>query len=474
MSQQNIISIDPVTRIEGHLGVKVAVEGEKKGKAQVVDAWSSGLLWRGFEHILLGRDPRDAPTITSRICGVCHAVHRLTSILALEDADSNLTPNDIPPNAIRIRNIQQGINFVYSHAAHIFVLAGPDYDLYGLVPGLSEGKNLNVYHAILKEVVLPAQRLCHEIAAIFGGKVPHHMTTVPGGVTCVPNEASIMEAQTRMNTIKNVINQYAPTVLDFLKNRRSELEDFGGGYGNFLSYGVFPDPEHPEDLKKFLLKRGVIIDGEAQSLDINKITEAVKNSWYTDDSGGNPSEEPPPKDHYGKNGAYSWVKSPRYDGNVCEAGPLARMAVSGYYPANASVYDRLMARASELVLVLNETEKWIEDLEPDSVVYVEYENPKSATGTGLWEAPRGCNGHWVNIKGGKIERYQVVSPTNWNASPRDDHVPPQLGPMEQALIGVPVTDQENPVNVYKTIRSFDPCLACSVHVIKMESENTPV
>ena len=123
--------IDPITRIEGHLGVKVAVE-----EGEVVDAWSSGLLFRGFERILLGRDPRDAPVLTSRICGVCHAVHRLTSILALEDAVNQ----SLTAEAIRIRNIEQGINFIYSHAAHIFVLAGPDYDLYGLVPNLSKGE----------------------------------------------------------------------------------------------------------------------------------------------------------------------------------------------------------------------------------------------------------------------------------------------------------------------------------------------
>ncbi len=463
-----MISIDPITRIEGHLGVKVALAENSNGEDQVVDAWSNGLLWRGFERILLGRDPRDAPIITSRICGVCHAVHRLTSILALEDA-ANVSPT---PDAIRIRNIEQGINFIYSHAAHIFVLAGPDYDLYGLVPGLSEGENLDQYYDILKGVVLPAQRLCHEIAAIFGGKVPHHMTTLPGGVTCVPNENAKEAALTRLNEIKNVINTYAPEVLGFLDDNSAELESFGVGCENFISYGVFPDPDYPEDLDKLLLKRGLIISGEAQELDINKITEEVKHSWYTDDSGGKPAEEKPPNDYYGKTDAYSWVKSPRYDGNVVETGPLARMAVSGEYQAKASLYDRLKARALELVLVMNNMEEWITDLTPDAKVYVKYENPISAIGTGLWEAPRGCNGHWVRIGDGKIERYQIVSPTNWNASPRDDQN--KLGPIEQALIGVPVTDPEKPINALKTVRSFDPCIACAVHVIKMGSKSNTV
>ena len=456
-------TIDPITRIEGHLGVKIEVKGFK-----VADAWSSGLLWRGFEHILLGRDPRDAPIITSRICGVCHAVHRLTSILALEDA-ADVAPT---PDAIRIRNIEQGINFVYSHAAHIFVLAGQDYDLYGLVPGLSEGKNVDQYYAILKEVVLPAQRLCHEIGAIFGGKTPHHMTTLPGGGTCVPTENAIDAGLARMHEIEAVINTYAPAVLDFLDAHKSELKGFGVGCGNFLSYGVFPDPDDPKNLGKFLLKRGVFIDGKPQSLDVDKITEAVKHSWYTDDSGGKPAEEIPPQAYYGKQGAYSWLKSPRYDGKVCEVGPLARMVVSGYYEPKASLYDRLKARALELVLVMENVERWITELTPGAKVYVPYENPESAMGTGLWEAPRGANGHWVKIKDKKIGHYQVVSPTNWNASPRDELG--QRGPIEQALIGTPIDDLAKPTNALKTVRSFDPCIACAVHVVTMNGKSLTV
>jgi len=461
-------TIDPVTRIEGHLRVKIEVSAGK-----VANAWSSGLLWRGFEHILLGRDPRDAPILTQRICGVCHAVHRLTSILALEDASTasgaQLTPT---PDAVRIRNIEQGINFVYSHAAHIFVLAGPDYDLYGLVPGLSEGKSLDQYYSVLKSVVLPAQRLCHEIAAIFGGKTPHHMTTLPGGVTCVPTQNAITAALNRMSTIKGTINTYAPKVLEFLEAHRSELEAFGAGCGNFLAYGVFADPDRPKDPSRLLLKRGISINGGAtQPLDVTRITEAVKYSWYTSTSGGNPAQEIPPKDFYGKRSAYSWLKAPRYNAKVFEVGPLARLAVSGRYPRKASVYDRLKARASEMLLVMENVEAWIRELSPGARVYepynvpygAPYTSPTSATGVGLWEAPRGANGHWVRIEGGKIAHYQVVAPTNWNASPRDDDG--QLGPIEQALINVPVPDPEKPINALRTVRSFDPCLACSVHVI---------
>jgi hydrogenase large subunit len=444
--------IDPVTRIEGHLKIKVDIRD-----GVVSNAWSSGLLYRGFENILAGRDPRDAPTITSRICGVCHAVHRITSVQALENA-AGLTP---PPDAVRIRNILQGINFVYSHAAHIFVLAGPDYDLYGLVPGLSAGQNTDTYNAVLKTAVLPAQRLCHEIAAVFGGRTPHHATTVPGGATCVPRSGAISLALTKLASLKSLVGSYFPAVHAYLDSQQPVLGSMGKGCGNFIAYGVFADPLDPTNPAKLLLKRGIYINGQLLPLDISQITEAVSYSWYTSNSGGVPATETAPQPRLKKRGAYSWLKSPRYNGFVCEAGPLARMAISGLYPKSASLYDRLKARVLEAELALENVEKWVRELTPGGQVYRPYANPANAFGIGLWEAPRGANGHWVSILGSKINRYQIIPPTNWNASPRDDSGQP--GPIEQAVIGTPEADAQKPANTMRIVRSFDPCLACSVH-----------
>lgn len=445
-------TIDPLTRIEGHLKIKVDIEGSR-----IADAWSGGLLFRGFETILVGRDPLDAPTITQRICGVCHAVHRLTSIQALEDA-AGVVP---PPDAVRIRNIEQGINFVYSHAAHVFMLAGPDFDLYGLVPGLSQGKNQTAYQAVLKAVVLPAQRLCHEIAAVFGGKAPHHMTTLPGGVTCPPTAGAKEAALAKLGEIKGLLGPYLPKVHAYLETNRTALEAMGAGSGNMLAYGVFSDPNDPRNASKLLLKRGVILNGRRRALDAAQITEAVTYSWYTEASGGAPASERPPQPAYGKAGAYSWIKSPRYGGAVCEVGPLARLAVSGRYRMRTSLYDRLKARLLETELILGQVEQWIRELTPGSRVYTPYVTPSQASGTALWEAPRGANGHWLRIVAGKIAHYQIVPPTNWNASPRD--AKGVRGAIEQALIGAPADSAQNPANALKIVRSFDPCIACSVH-----------
>jgi hydrogenase large subunit len=445
-------TIDPVTRLEGHLKVKIDVSGGKVNNAQ-----ASGLLFRGFETILLNRDPRDAPTISQRICGVCHCVHRLTSILALENA-AQLVP---PANAVRIRNIEQAVTFIYSHLAHIFLLAGPDYDLYGLVPGLSEGKNVDSYNQIVKTAVLPAQRLCHEIGAIFGGKTPHHMTTLPGGVTCKPTANAINLARAKLEELKGLASGTVPLVHAFLESNRAELESYGRGYGNMIAFGAFAAPLDPTNPAKHLLKRGVILNGQLQALDVGQISEAVRFSWYAPGTGGYPAAEPAPQPAYGKAGGYSWIKAPRYQGVACETGPLARMAISGLYRARASVYDRLKARVLETELLINNVEKWIGQLAVGGAVYKAFTTPTAASGIGLWEAPRGANGHWVRIEGSLIKKYQVIPPTNWNASPRDGSGLP--GPLEKALIGTPVADPQNPLNAMKVVRSFDPCIACSVH-----------
>lgn len=449
------ITIDPVVRIEGHLGIDVTVD-----KGEVTDAHTRGTLFRGAEIVLVGRDPRDAPPITSYICGVCVSEHQIASTLSLEDA----AKVSVPRNAVVIRNIIEGATTLYSHLLHIFVLTGPDYDLYGL--------GNDKWARMLKDVVIPVQVNCHQIVAIWGGRSPHYYSTIAGGEGVVPTHEFIGMTIARMNLIKKTIDQYGPVVLDYLDSH-PELQDFGVGPRNFLSYGVYPNPD---DLESRLLKRGVITTDVAQALDTQRISEDVKYSWYSEKSGGHPAVEIPPEPAYGKPGAYTWAKAPRYYGRPHEVGPLARMMVSGDYTPKskhgASVYDRLTARVLETVKIAESMYDWIGMLKPDESVYEGYTTPNSAAGMGLWEAPRGALGHWITISGGKIERYQVITPTAWNVSPRDDLG--TLGPIEQALIGVTVPDIKNPLDVVRVVRSFDPCLACTVHLVDLNGKKNDV
>uniref|UniRef100_A0A7J3ZKG8 Nickel-dependent hydrogenase large subunit n=1 Tax=Fervidicoccus fontis TaxID=683846 RepID=A0A7J3ZKG8_9CREN len=462
------VKIEPLTRIEGHASVRVLVEG-----GVVKDAWTKISLFRGIEIILIGRDPRDAPTITSRICGVCHDVHRMASLLALEDAAGVIPPE----NGVRVRNIIEAAQNAWDHLAHLTILAGPDYGVYGLAskPHPRELElDVEKYYKLLRSTIIPLQRTLHEIQAMFGGKVPHGTATVPGGATVEITTDRIGAAYNRYLTAKEAFyaiydyltNTFIPHLMAEHPDVVDVLLNIGVGVRNFLAYGFLPDPADPTNPDKMLFKRGVIIRGERGPLDVDKIAESVKHSWYTDRSGGRVRDEIPPEPHYGKPGAYSWCKAPRYDGVPCEVGPLARMLISGYYKPlskhGASLLDRLLARLEETKVIMDSLGEMILDLRPGARVYNDYEVPRTAEGFGLWDAPRGALLHYVRIEDYKIARYQCVVPTTWNFSPRDERG--QRGPVEEALIGCPGSETDT-LNILRVVRSFDPCSACAVHVL---------
>jgi hydrogenase large subunit len=236
----------------------------------------------------------------------------------------------------------------------------------------------------------------------------------------------------------------------------------GRGYGNLLAYGVFD--QDPTGSTK-LLKRGQVLNGSTsvQAVNVGSITEQVTHSWYNDSTNNLPPATGNTVPMYPKSAGYSWMKAPRYSNVAYEAGPLARMWVNGDYRRGISVMDRHVARAQEALKVANALQTWVNQL-TNGPVYNAYITPATATAYGLTEAPRGAIGHWLRIANGSIANYQVITPTCWNASPRD--TAGALGPLEKALIGVPVSDLTQPMEVLRVIHSFDPCLACAVHVMR--------
>jgi hydrogenase large subunit len=208
-------------------------------------------------------------------------------------------------------------------------------------------------------------------------------------------------------------------------------------------------------------------NGLVSPLDLSKIQEHVAYSWYIGRAGSqNPSTgftEP----KYPKDSAYSWLKAPRYAGAAHECGPLARMWVNGDYRHGVSVMDRHRARALETLKVAQAMRTWLDQLS-GTTVYKSCTIPANASGIGLTEAPRGAIGHWMQSSAGKLTRYQIVTPTCWNASPRD--AGGSRGPLEQALIGTPITDAAKPLEVMRVIHSYDPCLSCAVHVMRPDED----
>ncbi len=550
------IVVDPITRIEGHLRIEAQVEDGK-----IVDAWSSSTAFRGVETILKGRDPRDAHHFTQRFCGVCTTVHSMASIRAVEDA----LKIDIPDNARLIRNLIMGIQNVQDHVIHFYHLHALDWvdivsaldanpaETAKLAQSVSNwpkssatyfkgvqdrikafvgtgrlGPFANAYWGHSAYKLPPAANLmavAHylealewqkeiiKVHAILGSKNPHPQTFLVGGMSIPvdPNSQNAINAD-KIAYIGKLLKQarefveqvYIPDVLAIAPSYL-DWAGIGGGVGNYMSYGDFPDASG-----KNFMPRGIIMGKDISKLlemDEKKIAEYVAHSWYDYSVGDSKGLHPydgetndnytgpkPPYDFLDTDNKYSWVKSPRYEDQPMEVGPLARILVAyvggvpevkgavdgvlkalGGLPASVlfSTLGRTAARAIDALVLAQKNESWLTELAVNmDRGILEVHNgdkwdpstwPKEAMGFGWHEAPRGALGHWIRIKDQKIENFQAVVPSTWNAGPRDPMG--QRGPYEESLIGTPIADPKKPVEILRTIHSFDPCLACAVHVL---------
>ena len=503
------IVIDPITRIEGHLKIECLVEN-----GIIKEARSSGMLFRGFEIILRGRDPRDAQIITQRICGVCNVCHAMASTFNLDSAFG--LADKIPDNGRIMRNLAAGLHVVQDHILHFYHLAALDYvdvtkvakyegsdadlnsikafigrgELGPFVPRYEGDYRLpdDVDRAAVSHYVkaLEIRRKGHEAVAMLTGRIPHTASIVPGGMAEVPTVDKIASILWRLNELRSFVdNVYLPDVLA-VAGVYSDYFQIGAGCENLLAYGAYDlEGKNPDYTRRQrLFQQGTIsADLKLQPLDLSKITEEVRHSWYESNTSKlHPSTgKTVPADE--KSGAYSWLKAPRYGGRVYEVGPLAQM-VTTYASGNPkvkslvdstlahfkaapaalfSVLGRHAARALAAKYVADAMGEWLLQLKPGEPTFVPYELPEEAHGVGIIDAARGALGHWVEIKEKKIANYQCVVPTTWNASPRDDSGTP--GAIEQALTGTRVKDEANPFEIVRIVRAFDPCIACAVHLI---------
>ena len=499
------IEIDPVTRLEGHYAVRLEVED-----GRIAQAYSSGEMYRGFEQILRGRHPMDAQQITQRICGVCPISHGIASVQAQDEAYGIRAAG----NGRIMRNLILGANYIQSHIVHFYQLSALDFvDITAVLKYTGKDPDLNLIKdwaasQIESNQVFPAapflpryqgdylkdpqlnlgaihhylqalemRALAHRMVALFGGKAPHATALIPSGVTETATARNIAAYESMLTTLRSFIdNTYLPDILA-VAPAFPDYFQIGKGCGNFLAYGVFPQDDNGGGK---LFTSGVLRDGKLEELNPELITEDVGHSMFSSESGRHPSQGqtiPAPD----KSGAYTWLKAPRYGGEVVEVGPLARMLVAYHKGDNAvkslvdgalktlgagpealvSVMGRHAARALECKIVADRCADWLEQLKPGAASSVDFKIPDQGKGQGLTEAPRGALGHWIDIEKGKIANYQCVVPSTWNCSPRDDKGVP--GPVEQALAGLKVADEKHPIEAARVIRSFDPCLACAVH-----------
>ncbi len=376
---------------------------------------------------------------------------------------------------------------------------------------------------------LDIQRDLAKMQAIFGGKNPHPQSIVVGGVTCVQdikNPARIALFKQLLQDATNFLKgAYLPDIYMAGTMYKEEATDkdatykgaggTGGGLLSYLAYGDFKLDDTGFYKAKNLFPSGLVLDGDItklHKLDASKITEDVTHSWYKGDKPLHPYDGETIPNYTGlKDGEggykylktdekYSWIKSPRYDGKPVEVGPLARMVV-GYVAGDErikkyvdnflkrsslpitvlfSTVGRTAARAIETEMMADIMLEWVDELAKnvasgDLSTWTEFDFDKVSTeckGAGMGEAPRGALGHWVRVKDGKVSNYQAIVPSTWNAGPRDNKG--QLGAYEASLIGTKVANPEQPLEIIRTVHSFDPCIACAVHVVDTKGKELSV
>ena len=365
---------------------------------------------------------------------------------------------------------------------------------------------------------LDFQRKFIRIHAILGGKNPHLQSFLVGGMATpvdpdsqnALNAGTIAELRELIASARDFVTKvYIPDLLA-VASFYKEWAGIGAGVGNYLAYGEYPEDDDANP--KLHLPRGIIHKrdiGHVEAMNPEKISEYVKHSWYNYEGGDDKPLHPskgetrpnytgpnPPYERLQTDSKYSWLKSPRYDNEPMEVGPLARMLVA-YGSGQARVKElvgkvlgalsvgpealfstlgRVAARGIETQVIVEKLGDWVDALAAnmarrdlriqDNSKWDPSSWPNECWGAGFHEAPRGALGHWVNIRDGAIANYQCIVPSTWNAGPRDAN--DKRGPYEEALIGTPVAKPEQPLEILRTVHSFDPCMACGVHVVDID------
>jgi Ni,Fe-hydrogenase I large subunit len=352
---------------------------------------------------------------------------------------------------------------------------------------------------------LQVSKVGAQMMAIFGGKNPHPQTLVVGGVTSVMDalDASRLgQYLYRLKELRNFVETaYIPDILLAGTHYKGEgAAGIGGGVKNYLCYGGFALDDSGTN---FLFPRGIMKDRDLKVLPIDekKITEEVTHSWYKGTAPEHPYQGTTVPDYTGYNNQgnlegqdkYSWCKAPRYDNEPYEVGPLARVliaygagnpeikelvdgtlkALNAPVTALFSTLGRTAARALETKYIGDHIEGWATELvgnikKGDTRFWTRCSVPSKGEGRGMTEPPRGALGHWIRIENSTIANYQAVVPSTWNCSPRDKNG--KRGPYEESLVGTRLANVDQPLEILRTIHSFDPCMACAVHIIDPKSD----
>lgn len=481
--------VGPFNRVEGDLEVHLSV-----AQNRVTNAWVKATLFRGFERILVGKQALDVLAYAPRICGICSVSQSVAASYAL----ANLYHTTPPHNGRLATNILLANENSADHLTSFYLFFMPDFtrqlyqeqDWYADVSHkFAQGST-----AYLSKV-MQARAQWLNIMGILAGKWPHSLAIRAGGTTKsltvseviqlkqeVQRFTVFLETQLIGDRLANFLALSTPDHLWqwlevqadknadlplFMRISRSlALSALGKRQSRLMSYGSFLTGH--QQSRHFA--SGTYVKDSVELLNTQQITEDVSHAYYQQVAPQSPWHETlsPELGHH--ESAYSWCKAPRLAGEVVEVGALARQVVNAnpliralFDQEGSNVFSRVFARVYELGLLTQLIDQWIDDIHLGEPFFIP-EIPADGCGLGLVEAARGSLGHWLTVEKGKIKNFQVIAPTTWNFSPRDQQG--IAGALEQALVGAPCYDGEDsadPASVQHIVRSFDPCMVCTVH-----------
>ena len=476
--------VGPFNRVEGDLEVTLDIADGRVEAARV-----NAPMYRGFEQILTGKAPHDALVIVPRICGICSVSQSVVAALALAD----LAGASAPPNGVHATNLILATENLADHLTHFYLFFMPDFTRGAYAGAPWHADALRRFEPTAGEgtrAAIAARQRWFELLGTLAGKWPHTQSIEPGGSSRPVEAAERSRLLARVREFRGFLERTLfgapleeigalasedellawqardPARGDFRLFLaiawREGLAALGRGPGRFLSYGAYAQPDGRHELTA-----GVWDGTSLAPVETDTIREDATHAWLADGV-LHPRDgltEPAPD----KPGAYTWNKAPRLAGRVIETGAIARQLASGQALVHdavarhgGTVYTRVLARLVELARVVPMMERWLVRIVPREPFFAPAVLPDEGVGVGLGEAARGCLGHWVRVQHGRIANYQIVAPTSWNFSPRDAAGTP--GALEQALVGAPVREGEaTPVAVQHIVRSFDPCMVCTVH-----------
>ncbi len=475
--------VGPFNRVEGDLEVILEVADGRVDAARVRSS-----LYRGFEQILQGKAPLDALVFVPRICGICSVAQSAAAAGALAAA-MDIRP---PDNGRLAGNLIQAVENVADHVTHFYLFFMPDFARACYQGQPWHAAAVARFKAVTGTAAgefLPARAGLMRAMGLLAGKWPHTLSLQPGGsahplpvserlrlLRVLREFRQFLERALFGGSLETVATLASADQLAAWAGRHADsdfgrfllfsdslkLRALGRADVAFMSYGGY------DEAAGRWWPAGVWAGGPSL-LDATQIAEDVSHAWYAEAEAPLPPLLGSTVPLADKETAYTWCKAPRLGGEVVETGALARQVVAGQpllrdlvARDGGNVESRVVARLLEVARLLPAMEAWADRLRPGEPFSVAGELPAEGEGIGLVEAARGSLGHWLTIRRGRIHNYQIIAPTTWNFSPRDSRGRP--GALEQALVGAPVGEGDTaPAAVQHIVRSFDPCMVCTVH-----------